>query len=74
MDRYQSQMMKFSLILFGSLHEDGESGHKMCYDYNSLKELLSSIGFAKIKRVGFDNRYDAEVGENHQLAVEAVKP
>jgi predicted SAM-dependent methyltransferase len=73
-EKFNSQMMKFSLLLFGSLHEDGESGHKMCYDFNSLKELLESIGFAKIRRVEFDNRYDAEVGENHQLCVEAIKP
>ena len=72
-DKYQSQMIKFALILFGSLHENGESGHKMCYDYESLKEILAKAGFTKIKRVQYDSRYDAEVGENHQLAVEAIK-
>lgn len=71
--RYNSQTMKFALLLFGSLHEDGESGHKMCYDFQSMKELLEKVGFAKVKRVKFDSRYDAEVGENHQLCVEAKK-
>lgn len=73
-NKYQSQMMKFSLILFGSLHKDGDSGHKMCYDFDSMKELLEKVGFARVKRVKYDSRYDAEVGENHQLAVEAIKP
>jgi predicted SAM-dependent methyltransferase len=73
-NKYNSQSMKFALILFGSLHEDGESGHKMCYDFQSLKELLEKYGFRKIKRVGYDSRYDAEVGESHQLCCEAIKP
>lgn len=72
-NKYESQTMKFALLLFGSLHEDGESGHKMCYDFQSMKELLEKVGFAKVKRVKFDSRYDAEVGENHQLCVEARK-
>lgn len=72
-NKYESQTMKFALLLFGSLHEDGESGHKMCYDFQSMKELLEKVGFAKVKRVKFDSRYDAEVGENHQLCVEAKK-
>lgn len=72
--KYESQTMKFALLLFGSLHKDGESGHKMCYDFDSLKELLERVGFARIKRVEYDKRYDAEVGENHQLCVEAMKP
>lgn len=72
-NKYQSQMMKFALLLFGSLHEDGESGHKMCYDFDSLKELLEKAGFSKVKRREWDPRYDAEVGENHQLCVEAIK-
>lgn len=73
-NKYQSQMMKFALLLFGSLHENGDSGHKMCYDFISMKELLEKAGFTRVKRVEFDKRYDAEVGENHQLCVEAIRP
>ena len=73
-ERYQSQMMKFSLILFGSLHENGDSGHKQCFDFNSLKELLENIGFVKIRRVEHDPRYDAEVAENHELVLIGEKP
>lgn len=73
-NRFNSQMMKFSMILFGSMHETGESGHKMCYNFESLKELLESIGFRNVKRVPYDKRYDAEIAESHQLCVEAIKP
>lgn len=72
--RYNSQTMKFALLLFGSLHENGDSGHKMCYDYGSLKELLEKCGFTQIKRVKHDDRYEAPVAENHELIVVGVKP
>ena len=65
--------MKYSLLLFGSLHENGVSGHRMCYNLESLSELLESVGFKDIKRVKHDSRYDAPVAENHELVVEAMK-
>jgi predicted SAM-dependent methyltransferase len=73
-NKYESQTMKFALILFGSLHEGGDSGHKMCYDFESLKELLEKVGFTQIKRVKHDDRYEAPVAENHELVMEARKP
>lgn len=72
---YNSQMMKFSLLLFGSLTEDETVyyGHQMCYDFNSLKELVERFGFTNVRRVNFDERFDAAVAQDHQLAIEATK-
>lgn len=73
-NKYQSQTTKFALLLFGSLHGNGDSGHKMCYDYESLKELLEHVGFTNVVRAKHDGRYEAPVAESHELVVIGVKP
>lgn len=73
--RYKSQMMKFALLLFGSLHEEDNRyfGHQMCYSFESLKELLEQHGFTNVRRVGHNPSYDAEIAESHEIVVEANK-
>lgn len=74
-NEYESQMTKFALLLFGSLHEEGDRyfGHQMCYSFESIRELLEKHGFVDVKRVRHDTRYDAPVAEFHELVVEARK-
>lgn len=68
----RSQMLKLGMILFGSLHEHGDSGHKMCYDFYALEEMLKGVGFKDIKRGVHDASLDAEVAENHEVIVVAT--
>lgn len=69
-----SQMLKFGMILFGSLHEHGDTGHKMAYNIGALHEILFNIGFRNVEKSEFHPVYDTERARSHQLAVEGVKP
>ena len=67
-------MLKFGLILFGTMFEHGDRGHKQAYDFEALKELLEKVGFINIIRSDFNDKYDSPAARNHQLAVEATIP
>ena len=69
--RFKDPFIKLSLMLFGSLHQHGDSGHKMMWSGAGLEEVLRNTGFRDIiEDTGFNPRFDAPVAENHQLAVE----
>jgi predicted SAM-dependent methyltransferase len=70
----KSQTTKLGLVLFGSLHEHGETGHRQCYDEEGLREVLEMTWFEDVHRVPFDPTFDAPVAEEYQLAVVARKP
>ena len=72
--KVKSQMLKFGLILFGTMFEHGNRGHKQAYDFEALKELLEKVGFINITRSDFNDKYDSPTARNHQLAVEATRP
>lgn len=65
----KSEMTKFGLILFGALHEHGEYAHKQCYDEEGLQEVMEMAGFKNITKVDYDSCLDAELAQNHQLAM-----
>lgn len=67
--QFKAQSIKLSLMLFGSLHLHGESGHKMMWMYEGLREILSSVGFKKIEKDKHNQSFDAPVAENHELIV-----
>ena len=68
-----NQMTKLSLLLFGSLHEHGDSGHKMMWTPAGLREILLEHGFKDMITLEFNPRFDAPVAENHQFAMECGK-
>lgn len=68
----REQMLKLGMILFGSLHEHGDSGHKMCYNFEGLEEILRTAGFRNIRRATHDDVLDADVARNHEVIVVAT--
>ena len=70
----RSQTLKLGMLLFGSLHEHGESGHRQCYDEEGLREILELCWFTEVRRVPFHAAFDAPVAAEYQLAVVATKP
>lgn len=72
--QYRSQMTKFGLILFGAMSGHGEMGHKMCYDANSLAEILADVGFNSMFRAAHDETLDASVARDHELVIVGVRP
>jgi len=69
----ESQMLKFGMLLFGAMHEHGDTGHKMAYSYDALNELFTKAGFSSVERVEFDPVLDAINAKSHQVAVTALK-
>jgi len=83
-EQMDDDMVKLGLIMFGSSGEDcrGEqyAGHRMIYNYTSLKYLLERVGFKEVKRSVFnDEESDVvksgayDVCEDHSLIVEVRK-
>ena len=70
----RSQTLKLGMLLFGSLHEHGETGHRQCYDEEGLREVLETCWFEGVERVPFHPAFDAPVAAEYQLAVTARKP
>lgn len=73
-NQVKSPMLRLGLLLFGSLHEHGETGHKQCYDEQGLAEVLEMTWFQDPHRVPFDGALDAPAARDHQLALVARKP